>query len=142
MKGKPVIQLKNVWKTYQMGEVPVHALKGVDLEIYKKDFVIILGASGSGKSTLMNMIGALDVPSKGSIYLDGRDISKLDESSLAQVRGKKIGFIFQQFNLMPVLDAWENVSMPMLFQDVPSEKRRKRAESRWCFQRNRLCCRR
>ena len=130
MRDKPVIELRNVWKTYKLGKIPVHALSGVDLKIHKGEFMTVLGASGSGKSTLMNMIGALDVPSKGYIYLDGKDISKLGESTLAQIRGKKIGFVFQQFNLIPILDAVQNVALPMLFQDVPEkdEKARKLLE--------------
>jgi putative ABC transport system ATP-binding protein len=127
-KGQPIIELKNVWKTYDQGEVPVHALKGIDLRIYEGDFVVILGKSGSGKSTLMNMIGALDTPSKGKIFLSGADIKSFSESSLAQVRGSTIGFVFQQFNLMPILSAVENVALPMFFQGIPSIDRIKRSE--------------
>ena len=127
-KEVPVIELKSVWKTYKRGKVPVHALKGIDLKIYKGDFVVVLGKSGSGKSTLMNMIGVLDTPTKGKLFLDGQDVLKFTESSLAQVRGSKIGFVFQQFNLMPILSAVENVTMPMFFQDVPLNLRVKRAE--------------
>ena len=93
-KPKPVIQLKNVWKTYKMGEVKVHALRGITLDIEPGEFVAIMGPSGSGKSTLMNMVGALDVPSKGDVFLQGRNISSFTESDLAQLRGKTIGFIF------------------------------------------------
>jgi putative ABC transport system ATP-binding protein len=124
----PILELKSLWKTYHLGNVPVHALKGIDLKIYEGDFIIILGKSGSGKSTMMNMIGALDTPTKGKIYLDGKDISEFSESDLAQVRGQKIGFVFQQFNLMPVLSAVENVSLPMMFQNVPAGEREKRAK--------------
>lgn len=127
-KRQPVIELKNLWKTYHLGDVPVHALKGVDLKVYPGDFIIILGKSGSGKSTMMNMIGALDSPTRGKIFLDGGDTEKLDESDLAQVRGSKIGFVFQQFNLMPILTAVENVALPMLFQGIPADERTKRAE--------------
>ena len=127
-KKAPVLELENVWKTYRRGKVPVHALRGIGLKIFQGDFVIILGKSGSGKSTLMNMIGALDTPTKGKIYLDGRDINTFSESSLAQIRGRKIGFVFQQFNLMPVLNAKENVALPMFFQDVSDKIRLKRAE--------------
>ena len=102
-RGEPVIELHNIWKTYHLGEVPVNALKGVNLKVYPGDFMIVLGKSGSGKSTLMNMIGALDIPTKGSIFLDGKNILHFHESDLAQIRGQKIGFIFQQFNLMPIL---------------------------------------
>ena len=127
MKG-PIIELRNVWKTYSLGEVPVHALRGVNIKINHGDFVVVLGASGSGKSTAMNMIGALDVPVRGSVYLEGKDISNLSESELSQIRGKKIGFVFQQFNLIPSLSAIKNVTLPMIFQEIPEEQRNKRAE--------------
>ncbi|MBI2208407.1 ABC transporter ATP-binding protein [Candidatus Woesearchaeota archaeon] len=118
-----MIKLDNVWKIYQMGEVKVEALRGLSLEIRKGEFVAIMGPSGSGKSTAVNMIGCLDVPTKGHIYLDQHDISKLSESDLAQIRGRKIGFIFQQFNLLNTLTALENVALPMLFQNTDREKR-------------------
>lgn len=118
-----IIRLDNVWKIYQMGKVKVEALRGIDLEIKKGGFVAIMGPSGSGKSTAVNMIGCLDVPTKGHIYLDQHDISKLSESDLAQIRGKKIGFIFQQFNLLSTLTALENVALPMLFQNTDREAR-------------------
>jgi putative ABC transport system ATP-binding protein len=127
-KSPPIIELKSVWKTYKRGKIPVHALRGIDLKIFKGDFVVVLGKSGSGKSTLMNMIGVLDTPTKGKLFLDGQDVLKFSESSLAQVRGSKIGFVFQQFNLMPVLSAVENVALPMFFQDIPSDTRIKRSE--------------
>src|SRR3990167_9171951 len=95
-----IIKLENVWKIYSIGEVKVPALRGLNLKIKKGEFVAVQGASGSGKSTALNSIGCLDVPTKGSVFLEGRDISKLPESELAQIRGKKIGFIFQQFNLI------------------------------------------
>ena len=113
-----LLRLENVWKIYQMGEVEFAALKGVNLEIDKGEFVAVLGPSGSGKSTMMNLIGCLDLPSRGVIRLDTRDISKLGESDLAQIRGKKIGFIFQQFNLIPTLSVLENVILPLEFQEV------------------------
>ena len=118
-----IIQLENVWKIYQMGEVKVTALQGLDLEIKRGEFVAVMGPSGSGKSTAVNMIGALDMPTKGKILLEGHDISKLSESDLAQVRGKKICFIFQQFNLINTLSALENVTLPMIFQGVEKGKR-------------------
>ena len=111
-----------------MGEQHVHALRGLTLQIRQGEFLAIMGVSGSGKSTAMNMIGALDIPTKGSIYLDGTDIATLTESELAQVRAKKIGFIFQQFNLIPTLTAHENVTLPLIFQDLPKEERNKRAD--------------
>jgi len=125
---KPIIQLKNVWKTYRMGETPVHALRGIDLDVMPGEFLAIQGPSGSGKSTAMNLVGCLDVPSKGEIFLDSKNISKLHESDLAQIRGRKIGFIFQKFNLIETLTALENVMLPMTFQGIPENERLKRAE--------------
>ncbi len=124
---KPIIELKEVWKRYIVGEVPLDVLKGVSLTINKGEFVAILGPSGSGKSTMMNQVGVLDTPTKGKIYLNGDDISKFSESGLAQVRGKTIGFVFQQFNLIPTLTAVENVTLPTIFQNVPKEVRVKKA---------------
>ena len=123
-----IIKLENVWKTYKMGDVEVNALRGVSLSINQGDFVAITGASGSGKSTMMNLVGCLDLPTKGSISLDGKDISTLNESNLAQIRGQKIGFIFQQFNLIPTLSALENVMLPLEFQDIESDEAGKRSE--------------
>jgi putative ABC transport system ATP-binding protein len=126
-KNHIVIRLENVWKIYRMGDVEVPALRGLNLEVEKGEFVSIMGPSGSGKSTAMNMIGCLDVPTKGRIMLDGNDISSLSESNLAQIRGRKIGFIFQQFNLLNTLSALENVMLPMTFQGYPEAERRARA---------------
>jgi putative ABC transport system ATP-binding protein len=111
-----------------MGDVTVNALRGISLEIKKGEFVAIQGPSGSGKSTAMNMVGCLDVPTKGRIFLDDKDISHLHESELAQIRGRKIGFIFQQFNLIPTLSAIENVMLPMIFQGIEKEKRLEKAK--------------
>ncbi|MGM5482252.1 MAG: ABC transporter ATP-binding protein [Nanobdellota archaeon] len=122
-----IIKLENVWKIYSMGKVEVPALRGLDFVVKKGEFVSIIGPSGSGKSTAMNMIGVLDFPSKGKIYLEGKDITKLTESDLAQIRGKKIGFIFQQFNLINTLTAIENVMLPMTFQGISEDKRLERA---------------
>ncbi|MBI2663888.1 ABC transporter ATP-binding protein [Candidatus Woesearchaeota archaeon] len=127
MPGKSVIRLENVWKIYQMGEVKVEALRGLSFEVSSGEFVAIEGPSGSGKSTAMNMIGALDYPTKGSVYLDDHDISRLSESQLAVIRGRKIGFVFQQFNLLANLSALENVELPMMFQGVAVSARRERA---------------
>ena len=113
-----LLHLENVWKIYKMGEVEVPALQGITVEIKKGDFVAIIGASGSGKSTMMNLIGCLDVPSKGRIILKDQDISRLNESDLATLRGQTIGFIFQQYNLMPTMNAFENVMLPLEFQEV------------------------
>lgn len=124
---KSVIVLKEVWKVYKMGDVRVNALQGLNLDIYEGEFVSIVGPSGSGKSTSMNMIGCLDIPTKGHIYLYGQDIAHLHESDLAQIRGKRIGFVFQKFNLITTLTALENVMLPMMFQNVPREAAEKRA---------------
>lgn len=126
MRGA-IIKLDNVWKTYKMGDVEVNALRGLSLEVKPGEFLAVQGPSGSGKSTAMNMIGCLDVPTKGKIFLEGSDISKMSESQLAQIRGKKIGFVFQQFNLINTLTAAENLMLPMVFQNVPLEERKKRA---------------
>src|SRR3989338_4642573 len=122
-----IIELNNVWKTYYMGNNEVHALQGISLKVKKGEFVAIMGPSGSGKSTAMNMIGCLDVPSKGEVYLSGRDIMNMSESNLAQVRGRKIGFIFQKFNLINTLTAKENVILPMILQDMTKQERELKA---------------
>ena len=124
---KTIIELKDVWKIYQMGQVEVPALRGVDLKISKGEFVAIVGPSGSGKSTMMNLVGCLDLPTKGGIYLDGHNIANLDESKLAQIRGQKIGFVFQQFNLIPNLTALENVMLPLAFQGIDDDIAEKKA---------------
>jgi putative ABC transport system ATP-binding protein len=126
--SEPIIKLENIWKIYQLGKVELPALRGVDLEIAPGGFVSIMGPSGSGKSTLLNMIGALDFPTKGKVYLKGKDISLFSEDELSQLRGRTIGFVFQEFNILPNLTALENVMLPMIFQGVLSEKRKKRAE--------------
>lgn len=126
--SKAVIELVDVWKVYQMGEVEVPALKGISFKIKQGEFVAIIGASGSGKSTTMNMVGCLDVPSKGKVYLDSQNIVNMDESQLAITRGKKIGFIFQTFNLIPSLNAMENVFLPMTFQGYQENEKYKRAK--------------
>jgi len=126
--AKPVIKLDTVWKIYQMGDVKVEALRGLSLEVKKGEFLAVQGPSGSGKSTAVNMIGCLDFPTKGKILLDGQNISELSVSRLAQIRGRKIGFVFQQFNLIPTLTAFENVMLPMIFQGKSEADRRKSAE--------------
>lgn len=123
----PIIELQDVWKIYRMGNVEVPALRGLSVKISPGEFVAIMGPSGSGKSTAMNMVGCLDLPTRGSVILDGRDISKLHESDLAQIRGRRIGFVFQTFNLMPGLTAIENVTLPMIFQSIPGYEREKKA---------------
>lgn len=128
MKKSRVIHLKNVSKYYHMGNNIVKAVDGIDLSINRGDFVAVMGQSGSGKSTCMNMIGSLDSPTKGKIYLDGEDVSYLSESELAEVRGMKIGFIFQQFNLIPNLTVKENVMLAMDFQGVSQAEQNEIAE--------------
>ena len=125
--NKSIIDLQDVWKIYQMGEVQVQALRGVDLRVTQGEFLAIAGPSGSGKSTIMNLVGCLDLPSRGDIFLDGENIAGFRESRLAQARGKKIGFVFQQFNLIPTLSALENVALPLEFQDTDAPEAEKRA---------------
>ncbi len=122
----PIIELTNVWKIYQMGEIEFAALKGINLEIYEGEFLIVLGPSGSGKSTLMNLLGCLDLPSKGTVCLNSKNISELNESELAKIRGQMIGFIFQSFNLIPTLNTYENVLLPLEFQEEDAQKTRKK----------------
>ncbi len=123
----PILKLENVWKIYPLGKTQVEALKGINLEIMPGEFLCFMGPSGSGKSTLLNLIGCLDFPTKGKIFLKGKDISQLSENELALLRGKTIGFVFQEFNLFPNFTALENVSLPMIFQGVPKKERIKRA---------------
>lgn len=123
-----VIKLEEVTKVYEMGEVEVRALRGVDLSILEGDFVSIIGPSGSGKSTMLHIIGCLDRPTSGKVFLEGADVSLLSDSELARVRGKKIGFVFQFFNLYPTLNALENVELPMMILNKGRMERRKRAK--------------
>ena len=124
-----IIKLDKVWKIYDMGSTKIYANKDVSMEIKKGEFVYIIGKSGSGKSTLLNMIGSLDYPSKGKIFLDNKNINDYSESDLAQLRGKKIGFVFQSFNLITSMTAIENVMLPMTFQNMDMESKIKRAKS-------------
>jgi len=128
---KVVVELKNVYKIYSMGEVNVNALNGVDLKITKGEFASIMGPSGSGKSTMMHIIGALDLATSGKVFIDNIDLSTLSEDQLSVIRGKKIGFVFQDFNLIPTLTAIENVMLPMLFQEekMDEDKRQKHCEA-------------
>ncbi len=126
-KRKTLIDINDVWKIYKMGTVEVPALRGLSLKIKQGDFAVVMGPSGSGKSTIMNMVGCLDVPTKGKILLDGKNISHLEESNLSKIRGSRIGFIFQKFNLIQSLTALENVALAMVFQDTPKQEREKRA---------------
>lgn len=123
-----VLELRDVWKIYDLGKIKIEVLKGISLEINYRDFTVILGPSGSGKSTLLNMVSCLDTPTKGNVFLEGKDVSSHSEDDLAQIRGKKIGFVFQQFNLLPHLSALQNVTLPMVFQGISGEEREKRAK--------------
>jgi putative ABC transport system ATP-binding protein len=124
---KPLIEIEDMYKIYDMGSQKVNALDGISLKIYDGEFVAIIGKSGSGKSTLMNMVGCLDLPTSGKYYLDGIDIADYSDDQLSHIRNKKIGFIFQQFNLFKKLSSLENVEMPAKFARRPRDKRRKRA---------------
>jgi putative ABC transport system ATP-binding protein len=123
-----VIDIKDLVKDYRLGEVPVHVLKGVSFEIERGDFVSIMGPSGSGKSTLMNILGCLDTPTSGSYTLDGISISNLSRDQLAEIRNEKIGFVFQQFNLLPRTSAMENVELPLMYTDILTRERHERAK--------------
>lgn len=125
----PIIDLENVRKVYQMGENELEALSSSNVEIMEGEFVAVMGPSGSGKSTLMNMIGALDTPTSGDVNIGSESISELGEDELALLRSKKIGFIFQQFNLIPSMNATENVALPMLFTGKNKKERTERAEA-------------
>ena len=122
-----LIELRQVYKIYQMGEDRVHALDGVDLTIDRGEFVAIVGSSGSGKSTAKNLIGCLDVPTAGTYRLGGVDVSTMDDDQQAEIRNKMLGFIFQQYNLIPKLTVLENVELPLLYAGVPAGERRERA---------------
>ena len=124
---RPVIAMRNVTKTYGEGEIAVHALQDVSIDIHRGDFVAIMGASGSGKSTLMNIIGCLDVASAGRYLLDGVDVNRLDDYELAEIRNRKIGFVFQSFNLIPRTNAASNVELPLVYAGVKKHERRRRA---------------
>ncbi|HBV96529.1 MAG: macrolide ABC transporter ATP-binding protein [Peptococcaceae bacterium BICA1-7] len=122
-----MIRVAGLGKTYNSGEHPVHALKDLDLNIKPGEFVAVMGPSGSGKSTLMNLLGCLDTPTSGAYILDGVDVTRLGDGDLAAVRNRKIGFVFQNFNLLPRMTALRNVELPMLYCGVPAQERRERA---------------
>ncbi len=122
-----VIEIKNLVKDYALGDVPVHVLKNISIEIARGDFVAIMGPSGSGKSTLMNILGCLDRPTSGTYKLDGISVGKLNRDELAEIRNKKIGFVFQQFNLLARTSASENVELPLMYTDMAAAERHARA---------------
>lgn len=126
MFEEPLIRLDNVWKKYQMGKVELVVLRGVNLEIAQGSFTVIMGASGSGKSTLLHIVSCLDIPTTGEVFLHGQNVSKLSPDRLAQIRSEKIGFVFQQFNLLSHLNAFENVAFPMIFQGTREKERKER----------------
>ena len=122
-----MIDMRKIWKVYSTGSVEVEALRGIDLVIGENEFVSVMGPSGSGKSTLMNLMGCLDTPSSGEYFLEGQKVESLSPNELAEIRNKKIGFVFQNFNLLPYATAFENVEVPLIFGGVASRKRKKRA---------------
>lgn len=124
---QPLIEMKDIYKIYKMGNNEVRASNGINLSIYHGEMVAIVGKSGSGKSTIMNMIGALDVPTSGEYRLEGKNVNEMDEDELAEIRNKKIGFIFQQYNLLPKLNLLDNVQLPLLYAGVRDKKRKQLA---------------
>jgi len=126
--AQDVIRMEQIRKVYDTGKVKVEALRGIDLRVGKAEFVAIVGPSGSGKSTLMNLVGCLDTPSSGSYHLGGTSVGTLDRNQLAEVRNKRIGFVFQSFNLLPQITAFENVEMPLLFGQVAKRRRHERVK--------------
>jgi putative ABC transport system ATP-binding protein len=122
-----MIDMRKIRKVYAMGKVELEALRGIDLQIGENEFIAIMGPSGSGKSTLMNLMGCLDTPTSGEYFLEGQKVESLSPNELAEVRNKKVGFVFQNFNLLPYATAFENVEVPLIFGGVPTKKRKKRA---------------
>ena len=123
-----LIQVQDVWKTYQVGDQQVHALRGLSMDVEKGEYTALMGPSGSGKSTLMNMLGCLDTPTSGKYHLAGEDVGTLDDDALADIRNRRIGFVFQTFNLMPRYTALENVALPMVYAGLGTAERTARAQ--------------
>jgi putative ABC transport system ATP-binding protein len=123
----PLIVCQDVWKIYRLGDVEVQALRGVSLRIDRGEFVAVMGSSGSGKTTLMNILGCLDTPTKGAYWLEGRDITAASADELAEIRNRKIGFVFQNFSLIPRTTAWENVQLPLFYRGIPFREQRRQA---------------
>ncbi len=127
MKNKAFLDLENIHKVYLMGEVEIHALRGINLKVHSGDYIALMGPSGSGKSTLMHIIGFLDKPTKGKYFFEEKEVQGLDEESLANIRNRKIGFVFQFFNLIPRINALQNVELPLMYMGMPAKQRRKTA---------------
>jgi putative ABC transport system ATP-binding protein len=122
-----IIHVENIRKSYIMGKQVLPVLKGISLDIFKNEYVALMGPSGSGKSTVMNILGCLDTPTEGKYILNGNDVSKMEDNQLAEIRNKEIGFVFQQFNLLPRLTALENVALPLVYAGMPKKQRNERA---------------
>jgi putative ABC transport system ATP-binding protein len=127
-KAQVLIAMKNIWKTYDMGAEKVHALHGVSFEVYRGEYLAIIGPSGSGKSTLMNLIGCLDTPSQGEYWLNGKNVSEMDDDELARIRNQEVGFVFQTFNLLARATALHNVELPLIYGGIPGAKRHEMAK--------------
>ncbi|GIV40917.1 MAG: macrolide ABC transporter ATP-binding protein [Vicingaceae bacterium] len=128
MNPEIVIELNKIRKSFKMGREWLEVLKGIDLKVFRNEYVALMGPSGSGKSTLMNILGCLDTPTSGEYFLNGKNVSRLDDDQLAAIRNKEIGFIFQTFNLMPRLTALENVALPLIYAGISKEERTRRAQ--------------
>ena len=127
MSLRPIIHLEDIHKSYFMGKQAINVLKGISLDILKNEYVALMGPSGSGKSTLMNILGCLDSPTRGKYILNNHDVSKMEDDALAEVRNKEIGFVFQQFNLLPRMSALENVALPLVYAGIPKKQRNEQA---------------